>query len=119
MASSTKRQFVEKSTSSSSSDRETSPSSGSAFANSQTEIPECTSKWNENHLGVLQIVAVQSRAYPPKEILSCVIDETIERRVLRIKEHLTKYMPFGLQSIDFDDFYSVSHERCKSILYNP
>lgn len=28
-------------------------------------------------------------------------------------------MPFGLQSIDFDDFYSVSHERCKSILYNP
>uniref|UniRef100_A0A8W8NST8 Uncharacterized protein n=1 Tax=Magallana gigas TaxID=29159 RepID=A0A8W8NST8_MAGGI len=29
-----------------------------------------------------------------------------------------KYMPPGLALIDFDDFYSVQHDKCRSILYN-
>ncbi|XP_062607401.1 uncharacterized protein LOC134269193 [Saccostrea cucullata] len=85
---------------------------------SRTEIPCCTSRWSENHLNILKIRALQSRAYPPKEILSYLVDEGIEKRILRIKEHLIHYMPAGLKAIDFDDFYSINHARCKSILYN-
>lgn len=103
---------------SSSSDRESSPSSGSVFVGSQTEIPQCTSKWNESHLSSLQIVSMQSRAYTPKEILSSVVDEIIERRVVKVKEHLMNYMPAGLKAIDFDDFYAINHDSCLSILYN-
>ncbi|XP_061174100.1 uncharacterized protein LOC133183164 [Saccostrea echinata] len=85
---------------------------------SQTEIPCCTSKWSENHLNILQVFAVQSRAYPPAEILSYLVDEGIERRVRRVKEHLMHFMPAGLKAVDFDDFYSINHGNCKSILYN-
>lgn len=58
----------------------------------RTELPRCTSQWTEDDLETLQIAVVQSRAYTPRELLSCIVNETIERRAARIKDHLMKYM---------------------------
>ncbi|XP_065925525.1 uncharacterized protein [Magallana gigas] len=93
-------------------------SSESSFVNRRAELPRCTSQWTDDDLKTLQIGVVQSRAYTPRELLSCIVNETIERRAARIKDHLMKYMPPGLALIDFDDFYSVQHDKCRSILYN-
>lgn len=93
-------------------------SSESLFVNRHTELPRYTSQWTESDLETLQIAVVQSRAYTPRELLSCIVNETIERRAARIKDHLMKYMPPGLALIDFDDFYSVQHDKCRSIQYN-
>lgn len=93
-------------------------SSEPALVNRRTELPRCTSQWTEDDLETLQIAVVQSRAYTPRELLSCIVNETIERRAERIKDHLMKYTPPGLALIDFDDFYSVQHDKCRSILYN-
>ncbi|XP_065925530.1 uncharacterized protein [Magallana gigas] len=93
-------------------------SSESSFVNRRTELPRCTSQWTDDDLETLQIAVVQSRAYTPRELLSCIVNESIERRAARIKDHLRKYMPPGLALIDFDDFYSVQHNKCRSILYN-
>uniref|UniRef100_A0A8W8NYF3 Uncharacterized protein n=1 Tax=Magallana gigas TaxID=29159 RepID=A0A8W8NYF3_MAGGI len=93
-------------------------SSEPALVNRRTDLPRCTSQWTEDDLETLQIAVVQSRAYTPRELLSCIVNETIERRAARIKDHLMKYMPPGLALIDFDDFYSVQHDKCRSILYN-
>lgn len=93
-------------------------SSEPEFVNRRIEIPRCTSQWTEDDLKTLQITVVQSRAYTPRELLSCIVNETIERRAARIKDHLMKYMPPGLALIDYDDFYVVQHDKCRSILYN-
>lgn len=93
-------------------------SSEPEFVNRRLELPRCTSQWTEDDLKTLQIAVVQSRAYTPRELLSCIVNETIERRAARIKDHLMKYMPPGLALIDYDDFYAVQHDKCRSILYN-
>lgn len=96
-------------------DRETTPSSEFVF---YRDIPQSTSDWTERHLDHLQITALQSRTFTPKEILSCVVNETVERRVQKVHKHLMKYMPAGLRAIDFDDFNAIQHDKCSSILYN-
>lgn len=86
--------------------------------NRPIEIPRCTSIWTERDLKSLQIAVVQTRAYVPRELLSCIVNETIERRAAKIKDHLMRYMPPGLTLIDYDDFHSVPHDKCRSVLYN-
>lgn len=93
-------------------------SSEPEFVNRRIELPRCTSQWTEDDLKTLQIAVVHSRAYTPRELLSCIVNEAIERRTARIKDHLMKYMPPGLALIDYDDFYTVELDKCRSILYN-
>ncbi|XP_063406642.1 uncharacterized protein LOC134690604 [Mytilus trossulus] len=107
-------------------ERESGPSSGTIFHDSQTEVPTCTSNWDKHHLNQLQITTVLSKAYTPMDIinsfkiyrLSYDYEVLIDQRVKKISDHLFSCMPSGLQALNFDDFSSVPSKTATSLLYD-